>query len=153
MEVAEVIETTHNIHAHHQGLKSANECAGTAYQMIQSLTEGSVESFDVSSIYRASSFLRNLDQALYQFFAALHNTTVNAQHTVHPLLDDLHKGDIRPSNQLATPPFTAPTWQLAAKSQPESGDVTGQTATKDDKAQSPLLCLPVPGSKPNLVCG
>ena len=126
MEVAKVVEAAYDVHTSHQSFGASSQCAGASYQVVQPLTEGGIESFDVSRIDDTFSFLGCMDQVRYHFLAALHNTTINAQYAIHPLFDDLHNGNVRPGNQLTTTDFSTLTWQFAAKSQSESGNVTGQ---------------------------
>ena len=126
MEIAKVIEAAYEVHTSHQGFGTTSQCTGASHQVVQSLAEGGVEPFDEGCIDPTFSFLGCLDQAFYHFFVTLHNASVHGQHTFRPLLDDLHNGNVRPGDQLATTDFSTPTRQFAAKSQSESGDVTGQ---------------------------
>ena len=138
MEIAEVVETAHEVHASRKRFWLPSQSTSAANQVIQAQADGCVEPFDESRIDHAFSILGGLDQSLYHCLAALHNAPINGQDALYTLLDNLYDGDIRPRDQFATAHLTSLARQLAAESQLEGGYVAGKPIYSQQ--QRPTKC-------------
>src|SRR5213596_3213964 len=124
MIIAKVIEAARDIHASYQSFGTTRQGTCPSHQIVQTQAKRGVESFDESGIDDAFFALCGFDQALHHFFAALNNTPVNSQDTIHTLFDDLNDGDIRPGGHLAATDFASPVRHFTSKSHPKGSDIT-----------------------------
>jgi len=108
MEIAEVVETAHEVHASRERFGSPSQSTSAANQVIQAHAEGGVEPLDKSCIDHAFSILRDFDQTFHHFLAALYNASINRQYALRALLDNLHDGNRLPGDQFATANLASP---------------------------------------------
>src|SRR6476660_6035318 len=93
MVSAEVVDTTHHIHAGSQGRGTPGQGARAAPQGAQPLPKGGVEALDEGGVNPPLA-LRGLDQSGYQTGVALYDPAVDVQPAGHFVFDDLHNGDV-----------------------------------------------------------
>lgn len=143
MEITEVVETAHEVHARQQCFGTVNQGARPAHQIVHALTEGSVEPFDKSGIDDALA-LSGFDQAFHPGGVTLGKAPFNGQNACEPLLNDLDNGNVRPGHHLASTDFACPVRKFATKGLAKSRHLTGQTIDRQQQR-------PTPGYGPDFV--